>query len=167
MAVYGIISSNIIYTSNWGKRTKPKFLVLLRELKPAMWSGVKVISGMGLPILHKMSILRHKVSFLPLPSPLHRTLPFPFLNNWGNIYWHSSSLGWKAGLRSQLSDKVISSIGSHTPTFLYEYSLRKKGKMCTAEMYEGWGSDENDIENVSYEQAEISFWTIINGKHFL
>ncbi len=48
-----------------------------------LWSGIKVNSGMGLPMLHKMYIRRQKVSSHPFPlpslySPLSYWL-FPFL----------------------------------------------------------------------------------------
>ncbi len=46
--------------------TEPKFIVILCELTPAM--GVKVSSGMGLPMLQKMSIQRQKGQLSPLSN---------------------------------------------------------------------------------------------------
>ncbi len=60
-----------------------------------LWSGIKVNSGMGLPMLHTMSILKHKVSSNPFPSPSSYT-PFS--------YWFFPFF-------------PFSSIGSHTPGF--------------------------------------------------
>ncbi len=74
-------------------------------------------------MLQKISILRHKVSSHPVPPPflLLSLLPLvvPFLNKWGSICRHSSSMGWNRGKLDFGVDygTVRSSIRSHTTSF--------------------------------------------------
>ncbi len=113
---------------NWAQILSP-----LMGVKASCEVGLKSTQAWGCPCSIKCLFLRHIVSFY-LFSPPSSYSPFSY---WlfhffkiGEIFvcirLHSSSLGWKAGLRSrpeigwdysQLQHRVLS------PTFLFEYSL--------------------------------------------
>jgi hypothetical protein len=90
MRIGNVVVVLAIVMEGWFMQTRA------RILSPP--TGVEVSYEVGCqPTLQEMSVLKHKVSSHPFLVLSLFLLGVHFLTNWGNILWHSSWLGWKAG----------------------------------------------------------------------